>query len=63
MLSLQDFRSKAKGLPDLLTYAALIEPGIILQKRWLFPGGMGNPGRGYCQLYPCRTVLCVRAGQ
>ena len=32
MLSLQDFRSKAKGLPDLLTYAALIEPGIILQK-------------------------------
>lgn len=32
MLKLQDFRSKAKGLPDLLTYAALIEPGIILQK-------------------------------
>ena len=32
MLNLQDFRSKAKGLPDLLTYAALIEPGIILQK-------------------------------
>lgn len=32
MLKLQDFRSQAKGLPDLLTYAALIEPGIILQK-------------------------------
>ena len=32
MLSLKEFRSKAKGLPDLLTYAALIEPGIILQK-------------------------------
>ena len=32
MLQLKDFRSQAKGLPDLLTYAALIEPGIILQK-------------------------------
>lgn len=32
MLDLKEFRSKAKGLPDLLTYAALIEPGIILQK-------------------------------
>lgn len=32
MLKLHDFRSQAKGLPDLLTYAALIEPGIILQK-------------------------------
>lgn len=32
MLNLRDFRSHAKGLPDLLTYAALIEPGIILQK-------------------------------
>lgn len=32
MLKLQDFRSQAKGLPDLLTYAALIEPGVILNK-------------------------------
>ena len=32
MLALKDFRSNAKGLPDLLTYAALIAPGIILQK-------------------------------
>lgn len=32
MLQLKEFRSRAKGLPDLLTYAALIEPGIILQK-------------------------------
>ena len=32
MLKLQDFRSKAKGLPDLLPWAALIAPGVILQK-------------------------------
>ena len=32
MLDLKGFRSKATGLPDLLTYAALIDPGIVLQK-------------------------------
>lgn len=32
MLRLADFRSHAKGLPDLLPYAALIAPGIILNK-------------------------------
>jgi Type IV secretory pathway, VirB4 components len=32
MLKLNDYRSKAKGLPDLLPYAALIAPGIILNK-------------------------------
>lgn len=32
MLKLHDFRSKAKGLSDLLPYAALIGPGVILNK-------------------------------
>lgn len=32
MLKLSDYRSKAKGLPDLLSYAALVEPGVILNK-------------------------------
>ena len=32
MLKLIDYRSKAKGLPDLLPYAALIAPGVILNK-------------------------------
>lgn len=32
MLKLTDYRSKAKGLPDLLPYAALVAPGIILNK-------------------------------
>lgn len=32
MLKLADFRTKAKGLPDLLPYAALIAPGVILNK-------------------------------
>lgn len=32
MLKLADFRPNAKGLPDLLPYAALIAPGVILNK-------------------------------
>ena len=32
MLKLQEFRSAAKGLPDLLPYAALVAPGIVLCK-------------------------------
>ncbi len=32
MLKLSDYRSKAAGLPDLLPYAALIEPGILMNK-------------------------------
>lgn len=32
MLKLVDYRSQAKGLPDLLPYAALIAPGTILNK-------------------------------
>ena len=32
MLRLQDFRSRAKGLPDILPWAALLAPDIVLQK-------------------------------
>ncbi len=39
MIHLQEFRSKAKGMPDLLTYAALIDEGIILQKDGSFLAG------------------------
>jgi hypothetical protein len=31
MLKLADYRSKAKGLPDLLPYAALIAPGCCVK--------------------------------
>ena len=39
MLKLADYRSKSKGLPDLLPYAALIEPGVILNKGGSFLAG------------------------
>ena len=39
MLRLDDFRTRAKGLPDLLTYAALIAPGVVLQKDGSFLAG------------------------
>lgn len=32
MLRLRDYRSRAKGLPDLLPYAVLIAPGVVLCK-------------------------------
>lgn len=32
MLRLRDYRSHAKGLPDLLPYAALVAPGVVLCK-------------------------------
>ena len=32
MLRLRDYRSRAKGLSDLLPYAALIAPGVVLCK-------------------------------
>jgi len=32
MLKLQNYRTKAKGLPDLLPYALLCAPGIVLNK-------------------------------
>jgi type IV secretion system protein VirB4 len=36
MLKLQDYRSRAKGLPDLLPYALLTAPGIVLNKNGSF---------------------------
>ncbi len=44
MLKLQEYRTTAKGLPDLLTYACLVDKGIVLQKdgsflaSWEFTG-------------------------
>lgn len=32
MLALREFRSRAKGLPDLLNYAALVDEGVVLNK-------------------------------
>jgi len=32
MLALREFRSTAKGLPDLLNYAAVIDDGVVLNK-------------------------------
>ena len=32
MLKLIDYRTKAKGLPDLLPYALLAAPGVVLNK-------------------------------
>lgn len=32
MIRLRDYRSRAQGLPDLLPYAALIDPGVVLCK-------------------------------
>ena len=36
MLNLKEYRSKAKGLPDLCVYAGLVAPGIVLNKNASF---------------------------
>jgi type IV secretion system protein VirB4 len=44
MLFLPEFRPKARGLPDLLGYAALIDEGILLQKDGSFVSGLTFEG-------------------
>lgn len=39
MLKLIDYRTKTKGLPDLLPYAALVEPGVTLNKDGSYTAG------------------------
>lgn len=56
MLKLADYRSKSKGLPDLLPYAALIEPGVILNKGGSFLAGWEIRGPGY-RPAPQRAIL------
>jgi type IV secretion system protein VirB4 len=45
MLSLKGFRSKAKGLPDLLPYAVLAAPGVVLNKDGSFLAAWEFEGR------------------
>lgn len=56
MLALKDFRSKAKGLPDLLTYAALIAPGVILQKDGSFLAGWEIRGEDTASATPAELA-------
>src|ERR1700737_392301 len=52
MLALREFRSTAKGLPDLLNYAAVVDDGIILNKdgslsaAWAYRGNAAFARRG-----------------
>ena len=52
MLKLIDYRSKAKGLPDLLPYAALIAPGVILNKDGSFLASWEIRGQDTCSSTP-----------
>ncbi len=45
MLNLRSFRSRARGLSDLLPYAALFAPGIILCKDGTFLAGFSAQGQ------------------
>lgn len=56
MLNLQDYRSKAKGLPDLLTYAALVAPGVILQKDGSFLAGWEIRGEDTASATPAELA-------
>lgn len=45
MLELRNFRSRARGLSDLLPYAALITPGVVLCKDGTFLAGFSAEGQ------------------
>ena len=45
MLALRDFRSRARGVSDLLPYAALVAPGIVLCKDGTFLAGFAAQGQ------------------
>ena len=62
MLKLIDYRTKTKGLPDLLPYAALVEPGVILNKDGSFTAGWAKhfSGRRSCKLWR-KSVACWRS--
>ena len=40
VLNLREFRSTAKGLPDLLNYAAVVDDGVVLNKDGSLDGGV-----------------------
>ena len=62
MLRLSDFRSVALGLSDLLPWAALIEPGIVLQKDGSLLACWEARGKDADSLGPEeRTYICDRA--
>lgn len=52
MLALKTWREKAKGLPDLLEYAAVIDDGIVTTKSgaylaaWIYEGPRHDLGLG-----------------
>ncbi|EHJ48805.1 CagE, TrbE, VirB component of type IV transporter system, conserved region [Solidesulfovibrio carbinoliphilus subsp. oakridgensis] len=52
MLNLKRFRSRDKGLADLLNYAALIAPGIVLCKDGALLGGFSMNGRDMASSTP-----------
>ena len=52
MLKLADFRTKAKGLPDLLPYAALVAPGVVLNKDGSFLGAWEVRGQDTASATP-----------
>jgi type IV secretion system protein VirB4 len=44
MLALREFRSSAKGLPDLLNYAAVVDDGVVLNKDGSLTAAWGYRG-------------------
>ena len=52
MLKLADYRSRAKGLPDLVPYAALIAPGVVLNKDGSFLGAWEVRGQDTASATP-----------
>lgn len=59
MLKLADYRSTAKGLPDLLPYAALVAPGVLLNKDGSFLAAWSFTGQDTAGSTPDELVAWV----
>ena len=63
MLKLADYRSSAKGLPDLLPYAALVAPGVVLNKDGSFLAAWSISGQDTAGSTSGRTGVGFPPGQ
>ncbi len=61
MLALKHFRDKAKGVADLLNYAALIDEGVVLCKDGALLGGFFFRGPDTASATPKPGTISRRA--
>lgn len=64
MINLQHYRNKAAGLPDILNYAAMVDPGILLNKDGSLTAGFFYRSQDISSATPMeRNVIAAKMNQ